>query len=404
MPNYFYIAKNLKGETISGYKEAENKHSLAKELREEGYILISVKVKNASSVKKGIVIPFLSKISLTDKVVFTRNLKVMVSAGVSLPRALDVLAEQTKNKCFKKIIFNLKEEIVKGKNLSQSLALYPNVFNDLFINMIKVGEESGSLEEVLSILAKQMEKDHRLVSRVRGAMMYPLVVITAMVIIGVLMMIMVIPKLSKVFSDLKINLPLTTRIVIASGNFMAKYWFLVISFFIFSFFLLRGFLKTEQGRKIKDKIFLKIPLVSSIIQKTNSARTARTISSLIKAGVSIDRSLKITANTLGNVYYRQALLKSSQEIKKGTRLSDILGNYKDIYPSLVIQMIKVGEETGETAEILEHLANFYEEEVDNITKNFSSIIEPFLMLIVGAAVGFFAISIIQPIYGIVQGF
>ena len=405
MPDYSYIAKTLKGEPRSGVFEAKDKHELARALREKGYILISANSKEERRNKKlSFSIPFLSHVPLTEKIMFARNLQVMVASGVSLPRALGVLVEQAKNKKFKKVISSIKEEIVKGKTFSEALNGYPDVFNELFVSMVKVGEESGTLEDVLGVLSDQMDKDHQIVSKVKSAMMYPAVVLLAMLGVGVLMMIIVVPKLDKVFSDLNIELPFTTRIIIYSGSFMAKFWY-VIMIAVFLFFLLVGaFLKTGTGKLIRDTLFLKTPILSPIVKKTNSARTVRILGSLITAGVPITRSLEITSKTLGNVYYEKALLKASQDIKKGDKLAEILGQYKDIYPNLVIQMLKVGEETGETAAILKKLAEFFEEEVSNTTKNLSSVIEPVLMIIIGAAVGFIAISIIQPIYGIVQGF
>jgi len=406
MPNYFYTAKNLKGEPRSGIMEAKDEYSLARILKKDGYLLVSANSEESKRKSRNfnIYIPFISRISLVDKIMFTRNLRVMLAAGVSLPRSLGILAEQVKSKKFKKIIIEIKEEVIKGKTFSQALAKYPNVFNELFVNMIMVGEESGTLEDTLKILADQINKEHQIVSKVKGAMMYPIVVLVAMFGIGILMMIMVVPKLSKVFSDLEIELPITTRFIIFSSNFMLKFWYVIIAVTAALLFLVNRFLKTETGKITRDGLLLRMPVLSSIIRKTNSARTVRTMSSLIAAGVPIAKSLKITSKTLGNIYYERALLRASQDIKKGSKLADILGQHKDIYPNLVIQMIKVGEETGETATILKQLAEFYEEEVANITKNLSSIIEPVLMLIIGAGVGFFVISIIQPIYGIVQGF
>jgi type IV pilus assembly protein PilC len=406
VPLYFYTAKNLKGESRSGAMEVKDKHTLARTLRKEGYILISARSEKDRSGKKAldIYIPFLSRVSLVDKIIFARNMRVMIGAGVSLPRSLEILTNQTENRKFKKIIADLKEKIIQGKSFSQALADYPGIFSELFVSMIKVGEESGTLENVLGVLSDQMDKNHQIISKIRGAMIYPLVILLAMLGIGVVMMIVVVPKLSKVFSDLKIELPLTTRFVIASSNFLLEFWYLILAFVLVFLFLLNLFLKTETGKKARDSLFLKLPILSSIIKKANSARTARTLSSLIEAGVPIARSLAITSKTLGNVYYQKALLEASQDIKKGKKLAEILGRHRDIYPNLVIQMIKVGEETGETAAILKKLAGFFEEEVAVVVKNLSSIIEPVLMLIIGAAVGFFAISVIQPIYGIVQGF
>ncbi len=406
MPTYSYAAKTLKGETRSGLLEAEDKRQLARILREEGYVLISAISKEKGRKKKKFTfsIPFLSRVSLTEKIMFTRNLQVMVGAGVSLPRSLKILSAQTKNKKFKRTILSIREEIIRGKNFSKSLGKYPDVFSELFVSMIKVGEEAGTLEEVLEVLTNQMEKDHQLRSKVKGAMMYPVVIVSAMFGIGILMMIMVVPKLAKVFSDLKMELPVTTKFILNSGSFMAEFWYVLIGGIFVFLVLAKMAIKTKTGKLIKDSFLLKMPILSPIVRKTNSASTVRTLSSLIAAGVPIVKALEVTSGTLSNVYYQEALVKAAEELKKGNKLSETLERRKDIYPILVIQMIKVGEETGETATILKKLADFYEEEVSNITENLSSIIEPILMLIIGAAVGFFAISIIQPIYGMMQGF
>jgi len=406
VPVYRYIAKNFKGESKIGFLGAATKHELANLLREKGYILIEANLadKKGGRLKFKFHIPFLERVSLTEKMMFTRNLQVMISAGVSLPKALNTLREQAKSKKFKKALFHISEEVTKGKSFSESLAEFPDIFSELFVSMIKVGEEAGTLEEVLGILTSQMEKEHELKSKVKGAMIYPLVIVFAMVIIGTIMLIMVVPKLAATFEELNISLPLTTRIIINTGTILSRFWYLVLLGFILFMFLLRVFLKTSIGRSIFDKILLKIPIISTIIKKTNSASTIRTLGSLIAAGVPIVRSLDITAGVLGNVYYRRAIKAGAEKVKKGIKLSEFLSQYKNLYFPLVVQMIAVGEETGRMSEILQKLAEFYEEEVSQATKNLSAVIEPFLMIIIGAAVGFFVISMIQPMYSMIQGF
>jgi type IV pilus assembly protein PilC len=233
-------------------------------------------------------------------------------------------------------------------------------------------------------------------------MIYPAVIVLAMVGIGILMLIVVIPKLAAVFEDLGVDLPLTTRVVIAIGSFMAEFWYTLPLIGIV--FILAGnfFLKTKYGKIFVNTISLKTPLISPITKKTNAAYTIRTLSSLIKAGVPIVRSLQIVSNSLTNIYYKRAIKECSEKVRKGAKLGESLSVYKNIYPNLVIQMIEVGEETGETSKILEKLAEFFEEEVTNATKNISAVIEPILMLLIGGAVAFFAISMIQPIYGMIQ--
>jgi type IV pilus assembly protein PilC len=398
MPTYRYIAKSLEGEEKSGTMEAKDEHQLAGTLRSQGFILIRAKVFGKEKRRLAISIPFLSGVALEEKLMFVRNLQVMITSGLSLPKALQTLSVQTKSKAFKKALLEIAEEIIRGKSFSDSLKRYPKIFSELFQNMIRVGEESGTLDEVLVVLTRQMEREHELKSKVRGALMYPAVIISAMIGIGILMLIMVVPKLAETFKELEIELPLTTQLVIGIGTFLAEKWFLALLIIVAFVFLFRLVLARKESKRIIDALTLKIPVISPLIKKTNTAYTARTLSSLIASGVPIVKSLEITSGALGNVYFKKSLSEASEEVRKGAKLSEALEPYHNIYPLIIFQMIKVGEETGETSEILNKLAEFFEGEVSNATKNLASVIEPVLMLIIGAAVGFFAISMVQPMY------
>lgn len=404
MPKYNYIGKTLQGEPRSGTLEAKNQHQLARILRTEGCILISAESGEAKKEKRKFTISIssLGWISLTEKIMFARNLRVMIAAGVPLPRGLEILANQSKKEKFKKILLNIREEVIKGKAFSDALGKYVNVFSELFVSMVKVGEETGTMEEVLRVVVKQMEKEHEIKSKIKGAMVYPIVILLAMVCIGILMLILVVPKLSQVFTEMGVELPMTTRLVIAFGEFLKKFWYTLPLIVIFLIILFRSVLKTKTGKLVFDTIILKIPIFSPIIKKTNSAHTIRTLSSLIAAGVPIVRSLEIVSNSLSNVNYKKAMSQAAEKVRQGGKLAEALKGYENIYPSLIIQMIEVGEETGETSKILEKLADFFEEEVSNATKNLSAVVEPVLMLIIGAAVGFFAISMVQPIYSMLE--
>lgn len=399
MPKYFYTAKSFSGEGKTGTLEAKDEYQLARILRQEGYILVSAKLTEAEKKKIEISLPFFGGVSLTEKMMFTRNLRIMISAGISLPRALETLASQSKSKKFKKSLLDIANQITKGESFSDSLSAYSDIFPDLFVSMVKVGEEAGTLEDVLNVLTNQMEREYELKSRITGAMIYPAVIISAMIGIGILMLVLVIPKLAETFRELNIELPPTTRFVIFLGNFLAQKWYFVILIVFVLFVLMKIILKTKAGKRIVDFLFLKIPVISPIIRKTNSAYTVRTLSSLITSGVPIVRSLEIISGAVGNVYFKEAMTDASEKVKRGSKLSEALRPYKGLYPQTVIQMLEVGEETGETSTILAKLADFYEEEVAATTKNLSSVIEPILMLLIGAAVGFFAISVFQPIYG-----
>lgn len=398
MPKYIYTAKSLQGETKSGELEAKDTRQLAGNLRQEGLILIRAETDTTRGGKKFEISFSFFGPSSAEKMFFTRNLQIMISAGLPLPRALETLSNQAKNKKFKKALLAIKEEIIRGKSFSDSLIGFPEIFSPLFQNMIKVGEEGGTLEDVLKTLTLQLERENDLKSKIKGAMVYPAVILCAMFGIGILMMVTVVPKLAETFKELNAELPLTTKLVINFAAFLTKRWYLAIAAVLALFFFFRQALKSNEGKKIFDKIVLKIPVFSPIIKNTNSAYTARTLSSLITAGLSLPKSLEITSGTLGNIYYRKALEEAIEKVKKGGKLSDALKDYQDIYPQTLIQMISVGEETGETSDVLAKVASFYEEEVSNTTKNLASIIEPVLMIIIGAVVGFFAVSMIQPMY------
>lgn len=401
MPKYLYTAKSLKGEEQSGTLEAKDIRQLAQILRRRDLVLIKATLEGEKKKEKRrlkISLPFFGEVPLTEKMMCTRNLRVMIVSGLPLPRALRILAEQAKTKKFELALYDIAEEIVKGNSFSSSLSRHPEIFSELFQSMIKVGEEAGTLEEVLEILNQQMEREHELKSKIKGAMIYPAVIITAMMGIGILMLIMVVPKLADTFEELKIELPATTRLVISIGNFLANYWFWLPLIILFLLFLFRAISKIKIGKRIIDALTLKIPIVSPIIKKTNSAYTVRTLGSLISSGVPIVRSLEVTSGALGNIFYKDALADAAEKVRKGAKLSESLKLYQNIYPILVIQMLEVGEETGQTSDVLAKLADFFEEEVANTTENITTLIEPVIMLVIGAAIGFFAISMVQPLY------
>jgi len=407
MAIYYYTAKTQDGQTKSGTLGAKDETSLAHALREGGFILISAQVLGEEKKKSKISLiirlrKIFSRVSLVEKLMFARHLAVMITAGFSLNKALEVLAKQSNNPNFRKIINSLNNGIKKGETLGDNLAKYPKVFNNFFVSMVRVGEKGGSLEKVLRILYQYLKKEHDFRSKVRGALIYPAVIVVALIGIGILMMTVVVPKITDTFKELNATLPLTTKIVIAVSDFLSNYFiFAVIAFFVLIVLLIR-FLRTKQGKRTMSWFALKLPILNNIIRKMNCARFARSFSSLMESGVPVVESLTITAQTLGNVFYSKSLIDIAAEVKKGKTIQQSLENYTDIYPVLVTQMVGVGEETGELSDIINRLADFYEEEVTDITNNLASVIEPVLMIIIGVIVGFFAVSMIQPMYSMMQ--
>ncbi|MDO8577310.1 MAG: type II secretion system F family protein [Candidatus Wildermuthbacteria bacterium] len=403
MKKYFYKAASFAGEHVTGEEAAEDEKELAKALHERGFVLTEAKEQGRKRFSFSL--DFSSNlfgVTLIEKLMFVRNLKVMIGAGVALPKALEILSEQVKSKKFKTAVLDMQEQVFQGKLLSQTMESHKEIFPELFQNMVKVGEESGTLEEVLSQLALQLEKEHELQSQIMGALLYPAVVVSAMFGIGILMLILVVPKLADTFKDLGVQLPVTTRFVIGFGKLLSEKWFIVFPAFAVFFGACVRALHTRRGKRFLDILFLKLPLLSSMVQKTNSAVTLRTLSSLIASGVPIVRALEITSHVVGNSFYQEALQDTAKEVAKGAKISDSLARSKHLYPTLIIQMVQVGEETGESSQVLSKLAEFFEEEVTQVTKNLASVIEPLLMLLIGAVVGFFAVSMIQPMYSILN--
>lgn len=404
MPKYLYTAKNISsGETKGGEIVGKDENQVGQELRGQGFLVTSLKLIEDST--EGIQVKFFDRfktVPLKEKMVFTRNLAVMTSSGLTVSRAIHNLSVQTQNKRFQKILLSVHDDVQAGKQLSEGLAKYPSVFNELFVNMVSVGEISGNLESVLDILALQLEKENDLLSKVRGALIYPAVILVAMIGIAVLMLTYILPKITAVFVDMEVELPPLTRFLIAASEFLRVHWLLAILIVIFGLVGVRIASKTDAGRHFLNWLVLRLPIVGSIVVKVNCARFSRIYSSLLKSGISVVSALTIVSRTLGNVYYKEALIQGIEEVQKGTELSKVTEQYPRIFPILVTQIIQVGEETGKTEDVLQRLAEFYEEEVSQITKNMSSIIEPILMLLIGTSVGFFAVAMLQPMYSVLE--
>jgi len=309
---------------------------------------------------------------------------------------------QARNSIFRSALAKIKEDIIRGTAFSEALGQYPKIFSEFFQSMVKVGEESGTMENVLKISVNQMEKEYELHSKIKGAMVYPTVILITMVAVGALMLATIVPQLAATFKDLGVNLPPMTQFIINMGNFMQKLWWAVLIGAAFGATAISQFFKTGIGKRLFDNAMVRAFIFAPIVKNINAAYTLRNISSLISSGVSLPRSLEVAAGTVGNINYRDALLDIKERIKKGEKFSEAIACFGAIYPITAIQMIAVGEETGETSAILQKLAEFYENEVSEATKNLTAVIEPALMIVIGVAVGFFAVSMIQPMYSMLD--
>ncbi len=339
-----------------------------------------------------------SFVPLREKVAFARNLGAMLSAGLPLSRALEVLVRQSANKSFRKTLEKIIEEVRKGRTLSDALREFPRVFPPLFPAVIAAGEESGSLAQSFASLAEQMERVYALGRKLRGALIYPIIIILVMIAIAILMLIYVVPELSSTFAEFGVALPASTRALIASSDFLQNHTL----FFIFSIFgvviVSILFSRTRFGGRVFDFCSLHIPVLREIVIELNSARTARTLGSLTAAGVPIVASLGVVSDVVQNSRYRAVLLNARSAVEKGKTLSSAFAAAGNLYQPYFSEMVASGEETGKLGEMLKETALFYEAEVEQKTKNFSSVVEPILMVGVGIAAGYFAYAMILPMY------
>lgn len=400
MATYRYSAKTAEGKNKSGTLQALDLKDLAAQLKSQEMVLVKADLDSREKKFSFNLFLFKPRVSTADKLMITKNLQVMVATGLPLVKAFLLLSGQAKNKSTKKALLDIKDEISKGESLSNSLAKYPEFFSEIFRNMVAIGETSGNLEEVLGILSLQISKEHQLKSKVQRALIYPSILLAVMLAVGAIVMTVFVPGIKNLFSGLNTELPLYTKIIIGMGDFMVQYWYVVVLFIGLFIFLIVMALKTKAGKFVKDTIFIKIPFFSALVKKTNSASLVRSLSSLISAGIPLVDSLEITSRTLSNGYFSKALRDASEKVKKGQELSLGLKPHRKIFPFGALESIEVGEETGETSAVLKRLADFYEEEVMNAMDNISVLIEPVLIVALGAAVGIFAFAVMSPLYSI----
>lgn len=402
MSQYFYKAKNLQGGEESGAMEAANQSELAKALRQKGYFLLSADCKDAA--KKSATSSFgnflsgLFGVPLPEKLFFTRNLAIMVKTGVSLPRAINILSQQVRSGKFKKILTQLSVDITEGRLLSACMSSYPSVFSTLYQETLKVGEETGKLEDALSVLEKQMEREHKLKSDISSAMLYPAVVLGMAVVIGIIMFVFAVPKLKTTFTEMNVALPFTTRAIFGFADFLTKHWLLSLLIIVVLVIGSLALGRAKGGSRLRSAIVLRLPVIGKIAKTTNAALALRTISSLLEAGVPIVRSLQVASGSLRNFYFQESLKEVSLAVEKGIKMSQAISSYPKLYASTVFHMMEVGEETGETPDVLKKLADFYEDEVAASTQRLAALIEPALIVFIGGVVGFFAMSMMQPMF------
>ncbi len=398
---FHFKGTHANGEIYEGDRTASDKVTLFHELKKEGVNVISVEEIRGVNLKAKLPSAgILGRVSTHEKISFARNMGLMIKAGLPISRVLQVMGRQSRNPKLKTVLTALEADINKGKSLSDALAAFPKVFSPIFVFMAKAGEESGNLSESFNIVSNQLEKAYLLQKKVQGAFIYPGIIFTLMIGIGILALVYIVPTLTATFTELKITLPLSTRMIIFVSEFLKNHFLL---FFMGLGVSIAGFislLRTQKGSHAADFVVLHIPMISELVKHTNAARTARTLSSLLSSGVPVVQAVQITEDVIQNSYYKPILRDAAKTVERGEPIATIFSGAEKLYPPFVGEMTAVGEETGELPKLLFEVASYYENEVDQKTKDMSTIIEPFLMIVIGLAVGFFAVSMISPIYSI----
>lgn len=400
MPFFRYTAKDQFGTTIKGKVEARNIKQAAAELGVRKLLVIDVHPLTEDSLAS--VKSILFGVKFNDVVNFTRQLSTMISAGLPLANALSILVQQSKAE-MSRLVATILQDVEGGNTFTKSLAKHPDVFTTIYIQLVNAGEVGGVLDDILARLANNMEKTKEFRAKTRGAMIYPVIVIIAMIAVASIMMIFVIPKLSEMYKDFGAEMPLPTLILMGISSFMVTFWWLILLLIAGGIMAFKQWIKTHAGRVAYDRFLLKLPIMGELMKKITLTEFARTLSLLLGAGISLLQALDIVTQGVDNLIYKEALQDVYKQVEKGVPVSKALSQYDD-FPPILFQMMSVGEETGKLDEVLGKLATYFEQESEQAVKNLTAAIEPLIMIVLGIGVGAMVIAVILPIYNLTSQF
>lgn len=398
MAVFDYRARDNEAESVNGAVVAPTENVAYDTLKERGLTIISLEERKEGKIMQNPLNVF-NRVKTKELVIFARQLAVMINANVPIVRSLKILVRQTENVKFKVILSDVLDEVEGGAKLSAALSKHPNVFNNFFIFMVKSGETTGKLDEVLEYLATQKEKDYDLISKVRGAMTYPIVLLGGVLVVGIGLVLFVLPPLLSVFESGGATLPLPTRMLIGFVTFAKTYWWLL---FLIAFGLVVGFMmfkKTKRGKRVWDMTKMRMPIAGGIFRKLYLSRMARSIATLLAAGVPISRALEITGDVVDNAVYRDIIAETIAEVEGGNSITTAFVKSKYV-PLMMSQMMAIGEQSGRMDQILGKVADFFDRELENVIANLVTLMEPVILLAMGGAVGFLVAAILLPIYNL----
>lgn len=398
MPAFTYTARALNGDLRTATIDAPNRDEVIAQLRKQRLNVVKIDEKKDADKQKQ---KKAGKISMRDIVIFTRQFSTMINAGLPLVQALDILAKQSENKALKDVTLAVVFDVESGHTVADALRKHPKAFSDLYVNMVAAGEAGGILDTILMRLATFMEKNDALVRKVKGAMIYPGVIMSVAAIAIVVLLIFVIPTFEKMFASVGLALPLPTRVVIGMSKFLTSYWYICIAAVWGSVFMVKRYYASNDGKLVIDRLMLKAPVLGDVLRKSSVSRFTRTLGTLIGSGVSILEGLEITAKTAGNRVISDAIMESRASIAGGETIAAPLQK-SQVFPPMVISMIAVGEQTGGLDEMLSKIADFYDEEVDAAVSGLLSMMEPLMIVFLGVVVGGMVVAMYLPIFDMIN--
>ena len=396
MPHFEYAAKDQNGNAVNGTLEGQDRTSVIEQLRKKNLVIVSIeegKVKSKASLS----FSFGKAAKLEDIVIFSRQLATMVDAGISLVSAFDILGEQAEKPAFKKILLKVRDDIQTGNSLSECFAKYPAVFSPLFVNMVKAGESSGMLDDILERLANYLEKTNTLIRKVKSALTYPAIITLMAITITMILLVKVVPVFEEIFAGFGADLPAPTMVLIAVSNAIRKYFIWTVGGVGLTIFAIFRYIKTDKGRLAFDKLIFRLPIFGNLARKVAISKFTRTFSTLTKSGVPILTSLDIVGKTAGNKVVEEAVEKVRNSIREGESIAGPLSQ-SPVFPPMVVRMISVGEQTGQLEKMLTKIADFYDEQVDAAVSGLTSLIEPLIIAFLGIAIGGIVICMFLPIF------
>lgn len=396
MKKFKYSARDAKGKPVTGELEAKDPQAVADILHDRGLLVVSVKEATGISLERLNEIN-IGGVPMKEKVVFMRQMATMVGAGLPLSRSLEIMTQQAENPQFRRVLVNVLDSVQSGKTLADSFRQEEEVFDNITINLIGAGEESGNLEIILEKLATELEEKDALAGKIKSAMIYPAIILVIIVVVILLMMFVLVPAMADIYKDFDAELPFITRLLMSMSDFFINYWWALVVGALVIFIGGKFYLDSPEGKRTFDKLVLKIPVIGGIVTKMQISQFTRILSLLLGSGLSIIKAIELTADSLSNTMFRETLMDAKDEVEKGGPLAIPIAR-SEYYPLLVSSMIAVGEETGEMDTVLDKVAEYYKDEVDTATENLSTILEPVFLVVMGVAIGFIALGVYMPMF------